>query len=108
MWVERPIEKATHEQLVSKLGNGEGEQRFGLYTTARKHLIEEILPQIRAVLPNLTDHSPEHVAHVLDNAGYLLNIEAEPAKLSPIELYSLILSILFHDVGNIRPRRPSA
>lgn len=101
MWVERPIEKITHDRLVKELGNGDGEHQFGLYTTARLHLIENILPQIRAVLPNLTDHGPEHVARVLDNAGQLLNIEENPHALTAMELYSLILAILFHDTGNI-------
>lgn len=96
-----PIEKKTHELLVKELGDGAGEERYGLYTTTRKHVVEDILPNISRVIPSITDHGPGHVASVLANAGELLSINTEPSKLNHIELYCLILSILFHDVGNI-------
>ena len=61
------------------------------------------MPEIKRILPEHTDHGISHIEKVLDNAGNLLGDEVE--KLSGIDLYCLILSILFHDVGNIFGRR---
>jgi hypothetical protein len=104
MWNETPIERATYAALESQLGESAAKERFGLYTTARQQLVEDILPNIKIIIPESTDHGPGHVAHVLENAGSLLQIESERTSLSGIELYSLILAILFHDAGNIYGR----
>ncbi len=104
VWTERLIEKITLESLIQDLGESAGKERFGFYTTTRKHIVQDILPQIRAVLPNHTDHGIDHVANVLDNAGLLLDIENNKDSISGMEMYSLILAILFHDAGNIYGR----
>lgn len=104
MWIEKPIERLTHRKLVEELGDGAGEERYGLYTTVRRDLIEQILPNIQAVIPNITDHGPEHVAHVLENVGKILQIESWNEQLTAMELYLLILSVMFHDSGNIYGR----
>ena len=61
-----------------------------------------MLPEIRGVAPTLTDHGPAHVRHVLENIYKL--IEGELDYFSPVELYILGLSTLFHDVGNLEGR----
>ena len=61
-----------------------------------------MLEQIRGAEPNLTDHGPMHVRHVLNNVFKLLG--AETRHFSPIEHYILGLSVLFHDVGNLHGR----
>lgn len=105
MWVETPIEKTTFNALVEELQESAGKDRYGLYTTARKDIVEQIAPNINAVMPNHTDHGPEHIAHVLKNAGKLLQIESNPKPLTAMELYSLILGVVFHDTGNIHGRK---
>jgi HD superfamily phosphodiesterase len=102
VWNAREIETATKDALIRQLGKEPGEERFALYLAARKALVEEVLPQIKAVQPNLTDHGPEHVRNVLDNAHRLLG--AGISDLTGLELYCLILAILFHDVGNVLGR----
>jgi len=102
-WNTREIEEITRNKLISKLQQGPGEEWYGLYTSARKCLVEEILPAIKGVLPELTDHGPQHVENVLDNTRKLLGTDIE--KLGAMDLYCLILSILFHDVGNIFARK---
>lgn len=72
------------------------------YVSARKVLLDDILPQIHGAEPYLTDHGPEHVRHVLENVFKL--IEGELDYFNSVELYVLALSVLFHDVGNLEGR----
>jgi hypothetical protein len=104
VWAERPIERITYENLIHDLGESAAKERFGFYTTSRNSVVWHILPQIVSVLPDHTDHGPDHVAHVLDNAGLLLDIENQRHSLTGMEMYSLIMAVLFHDVGNIYGR----
>lgn len=98
-WETRNIETVAQSALIDSLGKAAGETRFGMYTTARKKVFSDVLPGIGKIQPDLTDHSAEHVKNVLDNAYELLGDSIK--ELNGIELYCLILSILFHDVGNI-------
>ncbi len=72
------------------------------YVYARKVLLDDVLDQIRAAEPDLTDHGPEHVRHVLENVYKLLNDNL--GYFAPLEHYILGLSVLFHDVGNLHGR----
>ncbi len=103
MWELRKIEEITKKALVEERGVVQGEEKFAAYTMARKNLVEQVLPEIKAVQPQLTDHGPDHVANVLDNAEGLLGEDIH--KFRGIELYCLILSILFHDAGNVFDRK---
>ena len=76
---------------------------MSLYVSARTILLEEVLEDIRGREPNLTDHGPRHIQHVLENVSKLL--EGDPDYFSPIEHYILGLSVLFHDVGNLHGRK---
>lgn len=108
-WEPREIERITEAALLRDLGENTGKVRFGYYTTAREHLLINILKEIAKIQPDITDHGVDHVRDVLDNAqellgekiGELKNGELHGGELNGIELYILILSILFHDVGNI-------
>lgn len=68
-------------------------------------MVENILPEIKGILPDYTDHSIDHVENVLSNAGKLLDFDNGKNKLHALDLYCLILSILFHDTGNIFGRK---
>lgn len=57
------------------------------------------MDNIQAILPNHTDHSPKHIANVLDKAYELLGEDIQ--ALTGVELFGLISAILFHDTGNI-------
>ena len=106
MWSNRVIERITEQKLKDQIGPEAGAERFALYLSARKFLVEDILPQIVRKLPDQTDHGADHVANVLDRAASLLgledvDVEEYLTELTGLELYCLILSILFHDVGNV-------
>ncbi len=112
MWNERDIEGIAEQRLTDQMGPDQGKELFAAYICARRTLVEEVLPEIKAVLPDHPDHGPEHVAHVLDNAGRLLDLRRDAVQLSGMDLYALLLAVLFHDTGNVfgrddHPRRVS-
>ncbi|MHB8881490.1 MAG: hypothetical protein ACYC69_08300 [Thermodesulfovibrionales bacterium] len=72
LWKKLKIETLLEEKLTHEFGVPECEQIYGDYTAARKCLIEEILPEIKAIEPKLTSHGPDHVADVLKKIYYLL------------------------------------
>lgn len=104
MWDAHAIEIATHERLRRDLGNVRGDELFAVYLLSRKNLVEDILQQIVAVLPDHTDHGPDHVRDVMRIAWRLLGENAIDADVTGCELFGLLLSILFHDTGNIYGR----
>ncbi|MGE3759003.1 MAG: hypothetical protein AB7H97_14675 [Pseudobdellovibrionaceae bacterium] len=50
----------------------------------------------------LTDHGPEHIRTVIQRASEL--VFTKSCRLSPYEIYILLMAIHFHDVGNIKGR----
>lgn len=87
-----------------------GRPLWAEYEVARGKVFTELLPFIRIREPFLTDHGPDHIVNVFNNAYALLGKDQCVAKdtsksLSVAELYLLVLSILFHDVGNVFSRK---
>jgi hypothetical protein len=103
VWTPQPIEEDLERRLIEEFRKAKGEEIYGLYTTARADLVQNILPQIAAVLPKHTDHGPDHIRHVLQNAWQLLGKTS--TELTALDLYSLAMGILFHDVGNLFGRK---
>ena len=103
MWEKSEIERVLEAQLEAQYPGSKGEEFYAQYILVRKNLVDEILPEIKAIAPELTDHGPVHVKNVLDNAYLLLGEDIN--KLSAVELYVLCVSILFHDVGNLHGRK---
>lgn len=104
VWENQALEKRMEAELRRGLGATQADRFVGLYTIARDKLVQQVLPQIPGVEPSLTDHGPDHIVNVLNNAEKLLyggSTERREELLQPFELYCLCLSILFHDVGNI-------
>lgn len=86
------------------------------YDLAKEILFKQILPWIRTNEPTLTDHGPDHIDNVLNNAYLLIESDIEEIlntprnnenklKLKSIDLYFLSQAILFHDVGNFFGRK---
>lgn len=101
-WETRKIEEKLKELLIKEYQSSRADDLFSQYIEARRVLVEQILPQIKAIEKDLTDHSEDHIANVLDNVYRLLDNEIE--TLDPIALYFLCMIVLFHDVGNIHGR----
>jgi len=109
------IEKYLEKSLKKKLGKMKGMDYYADYQYVRKILIQDVLPNIKAKEPELTDHGERHIENVLNNAWRLLTYDEDINKeidrykdinkLTCYDLYILCLSILFHDVGNIEGRK---
>ena len=103
------IESAAESKLVGAYGEADGRALWGTYLDARQKAVHEILPFITRTEPNLSDHGPEHIQNVFENAYLLLGKHGcshadTKLALNANELYFLSLSTLFHDLGNIHGR----
>jgi len=118
------------EKLLEKVGKGNDlenfptpESHYKKYCDITEQLRLNVYPRINAGLAGLsqrsglyTDHSDKHFDLVVHYAGLMLGLKAanlddiaEDVKsnkwiLTPYEIYILLLSIRFHDVGNIYGR----
>lgn len=102
MWETTQLEKITEKQLKKECGSASGSELYSSYVTARKKLVDDILPEIKARQPHLTDHGSDHIKNVLNNSDKLLGKNIN--KISGMDLYCLLVSIIFHDAGNILDR----
>ena len=100
MWEELPIEKKLEQALVKEFGDTEGKTHYGDYTVARTKLLNNVWENVQRKEPHLTDHGPRHIEDVLKQVDQLLPCQ----YLKPREMLLLMLSILFHDTGNIYGR----
>jgi hypothetical protein len=99
------FEKYLEDRLIKDLGEETGKSYYANYQQAKNYLSQEIFNNIKAVEPNLTDHSEKHIKNVLNNVWHLLDMENDSeVKLTCYDLYILCMSVLFHDVGNINGR----
>ncbi len=103
IWETLEFEKQIETALQNDLGDSHASAIFGYYTTARKHLLEDILDEIKRIQPDMTDHGPMHIRNVIENIHELLGDDIR--HLNGIEIYILGLSALFHDVGNVFSRK---
>lgn len=90
-------------KLDQELDDTAARDFYSAYERAKLDLRKEVLKEIGKVEPNLTDHGPDHVENVLENALRLVPSETEQ-QLSAVEMYFLGMIILFHDAGNILGR----
>lgn len=110
-WTETDYERALTQKLHTEIPLEEG-RLLRLWNGAREFLIPNVLEEIKATEPNLSDHGPRHIANVLDNAYHLLHCQVSannqhpPAfdGMSAYEAFVLGFSIMYHDVGNIFSR----
>lgn len=100
MWEMLKIEHDLQERL--KLKGSSGDVLWSKYIAAREFLVSQVLQWIKSSEPSLSDHGPDHIRNVLENAYHLLGPNHD---LNVIELYILCQAILFHDVGNIFGRK---
>jgi hypothetical protein len=99
MWSELKIEVELRASLRKQFGDARGEEIFADYISARACLTTQIIPFIVRAEPNLSDHGVDHIENVLTNIFDLLGDELN--QVSGIDLYSLCVATLFHDVGNL-------
>ena len=100
VWEELPIEKVLERTLIKEFGEAQGKTHYGDYTTARAKL-SDIWNGIGRREPTLTEHGTNHIADVLEWVHQLIS----DAKFDAREMLALMLSVLFHDTGNIHGRK---
>lgn len=96
---DHALEQSLHEEL----GEAKARDFYSAYERAKIDLRKQVLQEIRGVEPDLTDHGPDHVENVLENALRLVPPSTEDGLLA-IEMYFLGMIILFHDAGNVLGR----
>lgn len=102
IWNELDLEKALQERLNEKFDKPKADSIWSDYIQIRKGAIN-IANEIKAVEPKLTDHGPEHLANVMENAFKLIGNNLQ--VLTCGDLYFLCTIIMLHDVGNIAGRK---
>lgn len=103
MHQEFPLEKKLEQTLKRDFGSARGKSIFADYIQAKDCLSANILRYIAAAEPSLTDHGIDHICNVLQNVNLLLKDDIK--ELNAVELYTLMVSVLFHDVGNLYGRK---
>lgn len=88
--------------LAEELGHDLGKALMGAYYTARPKVLYEVAEEIKASEPDLSDHGPRHIRNVHENVWELVGYNIK--HFSPQELFILLVSILYHDVGNFYRR----
>lgn len=99
-WEKTEFEAYVESQLKLKFGPSKGEGLFAGYITARSKVINEI-KQIQGVESGLSDHGPDHIRDVMKQVFAIISPDENVHKLSALDLYVLLLAVLFHDVGNL-------
>jgi len=99
-WNETSLERHLKERLVAEFGPEKANSMSSRYVVARDKVLNEVR-QIQGVEPNLSDHGPDHLANVMENAYSLISGNHETHGLSATDLYVLALVVVFHDVGNL-------
>lgn len=104
MWTPLTIENTTEKKLLAEFPQDEiGKLLYGDYLNTKKNLCEHILEEIKVRLPDHTDHGERHVKDVMSNAAKLLGNKIE--SMDGLNLYCLLMAILFHDTGNYYDRK---
>jgi hypothetical protein len=99
-WVKTDLEVYVESQLKQKFGSDKGEAHFANFVSSRTKVLDEI-GQIQGVEPLLSDHGPKHIADVMKQVLMLISTDEQIHKLQALDLYVLLLAVLFHDVGNL-------
>jgi hypothetical protein len=88
-------EKAASETCAEELWNK--------YEVMKKYLSREYYPWIQANCPYFTDHGQSHVESVIQSASQLL-LNLKKSEKNPIDVYLILCSIIWHDVGMVFSR----
>lgn len=114
MWEPLEIEGWLDERLKQQLGPSTGQALTSAYNLARNYLITQVLEEIKVNEPQLSDHGPRHIHEVLQNVQTLVwprlatavrqPLGGQIEELLPHEVFLLVISCIFHDVGNVFKR----
>lgn len=96
----------------AKAGDAEAQACFENYKNIKKILAEDYYPWIHDKCPFFTDHGEFHINAIIIAAGNLLEnrlkCDEKELRISTLELYLLLSSIVWHDVGMLYGRNHHA
>ena len=97
------LEKKLHDRIgLDPIQGEEAQELWEFYAVARTHLKRHYYPWVQATCPYFTDHGSAHIRSVGNTVALLLQ---EPSEtLDPFELFILLMSVLWHDVGMVLGR----
>ncbi len=80
---------------------------YARYIAMNRYLATEYYPWIQAQCPYYTDHGQLHIASVMQSASQLLGghlVNRRNSELTTLDLFLIMSSVLWHDVGNVYGR----
>ena len=77
------------------------------YVAMKSYLERHYYPWISSNCPWYTDHGKEHVTSVMHTAGLLLS-SVQPDSLTCLDVFLLLVAIIWHDVGMVADRSTHA
>jgi len=100
---------SAHKTLESELkyraesGECDANQFWHNFNVMKEYLSREYYPWVQATCPFYTDHGKVHVESVIQSASLLLSecLSHEKNSLSSLDIFLLLSSILWHDVGMV-------
>jgi len=106
MWSQCRFEEHLIAALRTEFGEPGANKYITAYNRAKGYLCDNIYREISLEEPDLTRHDETHVVAVMDRiADLILREKATSHDLSALDLYTLAMATLFHDVGNIDGRQ---
>ena len=86
--------------------DSDAEDFYAKYIGMKNYLEDEYYRWIQAECPYFTDHGERHIASVIQSTSQLLqpHLKARSSELSSLDLFLILVSILWHDVGNVYGR----
>src|SRR6185436_10614144 len=96
------------EELRSRARPGSDAEDFhARFINMKTYLTSNYYPWIQANCPFFTDHGELHIHSVIQTASQLLApllANREKSELTDLDLFLILASILWHDVGNVYGR----
>jgi hypothetical protein len=75
------------------------------YAVLKEKLLTEVYTRWAQGFPEGNDHGPEHIKRVLEKLDQLVGPNPIGTSIRPYELYLVMMSILYHDIGILRSRK---
>ncbi len=101
MWNETEIEKLFKHKINKEAGRLQNVNKYiAYYDTVKEYLCDNLYKNINIKEPDLTDHGEDHIKNVLQNSYKLISED----NFTGVELYTLCMAILIHDIGNLNGR----
>lgn len=100
--LEEALKTLSEEHDGSKLSG-----LYDRYRSTKSYLESEYYEWVGDTLPYYTDHGKTHIDSVIDQAGLLLENDLEnpmEGELDILDIYVLLSSIIWHDVGMVQGR----